>query len=161
MRSHPLTTLKRSVRKFADFWGLEREYLAALQRGIYSVPDWFKGVSIAAVLASYVAVAVLACFGVFNTRWTDWRAHMPGLLALIWICGIHTVVFGHSRYHLPVMPVVIIYAAAAVHQRAWTRVHGSASWSAAVSAVVVLLAVWGYEVLVRDADRVRTLFATQ
>ncbi len=35
IRTHPGTTLRRSVRKFADFWGLEREYIAALQKGTY------------------------------------------------------------------------------------------------------------------------------
>jgi hypothetical protein len=112
------------------------------------------------VLVSYVAVAILACFGIAATRWSDWRLHVPGLLAIAVVCGIHTVVFGHSRYHVPLMPFVIIYAVAAVSQRSWRRQPDGVIWrSAAIMAVVVLLVIWGSEILVRDADRVRRLLA--
>jgi hypothetical protein len=158
MRDHPWTTLRRSVRKFGDFWGLEREYIAALQHGVYRPPAWFKIVSGGAVLASYMAVAILACFGVATTRWGDWRLHLPGLLVIAWVCGIHTVVFGHSRYHLPLMPFVIVYAVAAVSQRSWRRQGEQVIWSVtAVAAVAVLLTIWSFEVFVRDWDRLRAL----
>ena len=35
MREHPGITLRRAIIKFADFWGLEREYLAGLAMGLY------------------------------------------------------------------------------------------------------------------------------
>ena len=159
MRAHPVTTARRSVRKFADFWGLEREYIAALQNGIYRVPGWFKAASSAAVMLSYTILALLGCFGLLNANWGDWRRHLPGVLVIAWVAAIHTVVFGHSRYHIPVMPLVVIYAVAAVEQRAWRRAHGLMRWGAAVSAAGLLTVIWAYEVLVRDADRLRTLLA--
>jgi 4-amino-4-deoxy-L-arabinose transferase-like glycosyltransferase len=157
MRDHPLITLKRSIRKFADFWGLEREYIAALQRGVYAAPPWWKALSSSLVLGSYVAVAILACFGLFNSRWGDWRLHIPALLAIFWVCALHSVVFGHSRYHLPVMPFVVIYAAAALHQRAWRGSGRTYRGRTALTACACLMVIWAFEVLVRDAARLRQL----
>jgi hypothetical protein len=33
---------------------------------------------------------------------------------MLLICAVHTVTFGHSRYHLPLIPIVLLYAAAAL-----------------------------------------------
>jgi 4-amino-4-deoxy-L-arabinose transferase-like glycosyltransferase len=156
IKAHPLTTMRRAVLKFADFWGLEREYIAALSAGKYNPPRWFKALSSVAVLGVYAAVACLCCVGLFGMSWTDWRVHVPGLLLVLWVCAIHSLVFGHSRYHLPLMPVIATYAAAAVVYRPWRR------WAerpyarlATAGAVAVLALIWGHEVLIRDADRLK------
>ena len=41
MVAHPGTTLRRAVIKFADFWGLEREYAAGIAQGLYARRRWF------------------------------------------------------------------------------------------------------------------------
>ena len=156
MKAHPVTTIRRSVLKFADFWGLEREYIAALSAGKYDPPRWFKAVSTVAVLAVYVSVACLCCAGLFGVPWNDWRVHVPGLLLALWICGIHSVVFGHSRYHLPLIPIVTAYAAAALVRKPWREWAGRPIARFATAAALVMLAlIWGHEVLVRDAARLR------
>jgi 4-amino-4-deoxy-L-arabinose transferase-like glycosyltransferase len=160
MRAHPVTTLRRAVLKFADFWGLEREYVAALREGKYSPPLWFAVASTAAMLLTYVSAMVLACIGLSGGLGPRWRLHVVPLLMLVSICGIHTIVFGHSRYHLPVMPVVLIYAAAAATGRTWRQWH-SESWRAvpAVAAVLVLVVIWSHELFFRDPARIRQLLA--
>ena len=38
---HPVITLRRSLIKFADFWGLEREFIAGFRAGTFTPPAWF------------------------------------------------------------------------------------------------------------------------
>ncbi len=160
MTAHPATTIRRAALKFADFWGLEREYVAGLRSGKYPAPVWFAVGSSTAVLLAYAAAMVLGCVGLFNSNVEDWRMHVVPLLALVWICAIHTVVFGHSRYHLPVMPIVLIYAAAAIHERLWRR-WSPATWRgfATATTIVIFAVVWSREVLFRDPERIRQLLA--
>jgi 4-amino-4-deoxy-L-arabinose transferase-like glycosyltransferase len=160
MAARPLITVRRAALKFADFWGLEREYVAAVRAGIYRPPAWFGVASTAATFLSYVGIMVLACTGLFARRWSNWRVHVVPLLVLAWICGIHTIVFGHSRYHLPVMPIVIVYAAAAVTDRSWRfQTMGRLRSGFAVGAIALLALIWSREVLFRDFERIRQLLA--
>jgi len=156
MFAHPWTTARRAALKFADFWGLEREYIAALSLGIYDVPGWFKALSSAAVVFAYAISMVLGSIGIFAVPWREWRLHVVVLLFPAWICGIHTIVFGHSRYHLPVMPIVLVYAAAAVTGSRWRERRGAPwrSWAAA-AAIALLACIWAREILLRDSDRIR------
>jgi len=162
MLSHPWTTVRRSALKFADFWGLEREYIAALQAGKYPVPGWFQAVSSVAVLGAYVVLMVMACFGLFLAPWPQWRRHVVPLLAVVWVCAIHSIVFGHSRYHLPVMPILLVYSAAALSGLSW-RWTAVVAWrrTAVACALLALVCIWGREVLVRDADRIRHFMTAQ
>jgi hypothetical protein len=63
MAAHPGTTIRRSLLKFADFWGLEREMLAALMAGLYHPPRWFAWLASASVLIAYPLVVVGAVLG--------------------------------------------------------------------------------------------------
>jgi len=157
--AHPLTSVRRAALKFADFWGLEREYIAALRDGKYSPPGWFKVVSSVVVLAAYVLAMVLACLALLTKRLeSDWRLHVIPMLVLLWVCGIHTVVFGHSRYHLPIMPIVLMYSALAVHARSWRHWRGQGwQYAAAFAAVALFACIWFREIVFRDPERIRQL----
>jgi 4-amino-4-deoxy-L-arabinose transferase-like glycosyltransferase len=158
MVAHPGITFRRAVIKFADFWGLEREYIAALRVGAYQPPLWFKALSSMLVLFGYVLIALLACFGIFEWRSGNWRAHVVPVLFVVWICALHSIVFGHSRYHLPLMPVLTIYAAAALASGSWHRLT-AAVWQrrAAFAVAGVFACIWLRELLLRDFDRIRGL----
>jgi 4-amino-4-deoxy-L-arabinose transferase-like glycosyltransferase len=160
MTQHPLTTLRRAVLKFADFWGLEREYIAAVQKGLYPAPRWFHVLSSGAVLGVYVATMLLAALGLLLIERPTWRHHAVPVAIVVAVCGLHSIVFGHSRYHLPLMPILTIYAAAAVANRGWV-VQPAVAWRRPVAgvAVTVLIAVWTHEVFFRDGDRIRQLLA--
>ena len=125
VKDHPGQTALRCVVKFFDFWGLGgradlrpraegllradpegghrrdgRGHLRQLRR--YAVPRPVRDGRDA---------AVRLC------------PHLLLVLAMALIFGLHTLTFGHSRYHLPVMPLVMVYAAAAWADRSaiWVR----------------------------------------
>jgi 4-amino-4-deoxy-L-arabinose transferase-like glycosyltransferase len=159
MTAHPLLTAKRSILKLADLWGLEREWVAGLQRGLYRPPDWFALVSSMLVIGVYPIVLLLGIVGICCVRPNDARAHRLFLLLIVFTSALHGLTFGHSRYHLPLIPLIALYAAAAVVHRAAVidqlRVRRHALVPALVAAACVT--VWVHEVVFRDADRVNSL----
>ena len=124
VKDHPGQTALRRLVKFFDFWGLERELIAAAGEGFFGPIPKAGLVAMAAVIfGSYAAMLFLGLFGMVVTPPSDWCPHLLLVLAMALICGLHTLTFGHSRYHLPVMPLVMVYAAAAWADRSaiWVR----------------------------------------
>jgi 4-amino-4-deoxy-L-arabinose transferase-like glycosyltransferase len=146
---HPRQTLARDIAKFFHFWQLERELIAGLDRGHWG--GFGKPVVLAlagVILIGYTVVLVAGVFGFLVRRPADWRTHLFLLLMIAFVCGIHTLVFAHSRYHLPLMPLVFVYAAAAWTARGevfgnWRR---PSFWAAGV-VCGLLAANWTYEIL--------------
>jgi hypothetical protein len=130
MIANPAITLRRSVIKVSDFFGLEREYAAGIQQRLFAPPRWFG------VLASVVIV----------------------LLPMLGILGGHALAFGHSRYHMPLMPILGVFAVA-LATRGVPAVRRAAAWQRAGAAVfaALLFAIWVHQVFVVDADRIRGL----
>jgi 4-amino-4-deoxy-L-arabinose transferase-like glycosyltransferase len=158
MRANPGITLRRSLIKFADFWGLEREFMAGVQTGLYAPPLWFQIAGSLGIVLVYVALVLAAAAGVWLAAPEDWRLHVLVLLPVLVIMGAHTIVFGHSRYHLPLMPLLGIYAAALVaaqapNYRGWHR----PQMVGAAVAVTVLLSVWIRQIAVSDFARIAAL----
>jgi 4-amino-4-deoxy-L-arabinose transferase-like glycosyltransferase len=155
MRQHPGTTARRSLIKFADFWGLEREYASGVQQGLYTPPHWVgAGISLLIVVV-YLAVILAGAAGIWLAA-PEWRVHLMLLLPVAVITGVHTLVFGHSRYHLPLMPMFALYATAFV------STGGLAAWRerrpafvGAAATVLMLVAVWVRQVVLVDAARIR------
>jgi 4-amino-4-deoxy-L-arabinose transferase-like glycosyltransferase len=158
MLAHPLVTVQRAVIKFANFWGLERVLIAGWHQGLYQPARWLAGLGTLAITASYILVMLCASLGLFLAFPREHRAHIFFLLLMAFICGVHTVTFGHERYHLPLIPFLCLYAAAAVVHRSWYRL--PEGWHTAVPSVVpwmVLLAIWGREVFIIEAERIQVL----
>jgi 4-amino-4-deoxy-L-arabinose transferase-like glycosyltransferase len=161
MLAHPLVTLQRAVIKFANFWGLERVIIAGWQQGLYQPPHWLAGLGTLAITASYIGVMLCASVGLFLAYPRDRKVHICFLLLMTFICGVHTVTFGHERYHLPLIPLLCLYAAVAVVHRSGFRLQER--WHTAVpSAIawVVLLAIWGREAFVVETERIQALLRT-
>ncbi len=113
VREHPGQTALRDVIKFFDFWGLERELIAGLPRGYFGhVPSPAALVLGVVILVSYPAALFLGIFGVLFRPAADRRLHWLLLAVIAFVCALHTLVFGHSRYHLPLVPLLLLYAAA-------------------------------------------------
>lgn len=157
IKAHPRETLRRDVIKFSDFWGLEREFIAGVQQGLYDPPRWFAVVATIVMLAAYVAVAIAAAFGVWLAAPSDWRLHAIVLLPILTITGAHTIVFGHSRYHLPLIPFLAVYAAAWVTKLAANGARRRGAVIAASLTSAVLIAVWVRQVAIVDLPRILSL----
>jgi len=159
MRTHPGTTLRRAVIKFEDFWGLEREFVAAIRQRLYAPPPWFSVTAAAAILLSYPLVVVFGSAGMWLATARDWRLMVILLLPVIAIAAAHTIVFGHSRYHVPLVPIFALFAGAlgAEGRRVWTTA-GPAQRAGAVLTVSTLAAIWMHQILVSDWNRIRSLF---
>lgn len=151
--ANPGQTAVRDLAKLGHFWQLEREIVAGLTRGFwggFSKP----GILIAAacILGAYVFVMLLGVFGVLMPTPNTWRTHLFLVLVIGFVCGMHTLVFAHSRYHLPLMPLVGVFAAAAWTARRTLLAHwNQPRMLMAFGVCLLLLAVWVQELMVEAA----------
>ena len=158
MLSHPLKTLHLAVIKFADFWGLERVIISYWQLRYARPPSWVVMTGTLAITISYIAIMLLASLRLFSTPPGAHQFHMFIFLLTAFIVGMHMITFGHSRYHLPLIPFLSIYAAAAVSERSWLRLRERRLMARAPIFIWVgLLVIWGRELLIVDAERIKHL----
>jgi 4-amino-4-deoxy-L-arabinose transferase-like glycosyltransferase len=157
MLDHPELTFQRSLIKFANFWGLERTVIAGWQQGLYKPPHWFAALGTVVIPMACVAVMLFACLGIFLSPPNDPRVHIFLLLVIGFVAGMHTLAFGHERYHLPLIPLLLLYAAAAVTHKAWQQVRLGLRSAASLAVSVLLFVIWGREVFVIEADRIQSL----
>ena len=158
MREHPGLTLWRAVIKFSDFWALDRDFAAAMQRGLYRPPLWAAVVATAAITVAFPLVIGLAIIGACLKPPADWRSHLLLILLVVFVTALHSVVFSHPRYRLPLTPVLAVYAGAAVSAGAWHRLREG--WRVAllpVALAATLAAMWTIQFFVRDWPFVRHL----
>jgi 4-amino-4-deoxy-L-arabinose transferase-like glycosyltransferase len=110
MRAHPGRTLALMACKTFDFWlpdffvamNLRSGSFGPAYRGLWRP---FLGLSILV----YVLCGVAAVRGVIATP-ARWHVAFLGLVIVLYTLP-HTLVYGASRYHLPLIPLVIILAA--------------------------------------------------
>jgi 4-amino-4-deoxy-L-arabinose transferase-like glycosyltransferase len=155
--ANPLTTLRRAVIKFGDFWGLEREFAAGIQKGLYRPPFVLGLLASGLIVLAYIGVATMGVSGIWTAA-PDTRFHLILLLPVLFIMGIHTIVFGHSRYHLPLIPILALYAAAfATRTGSFNRRH----LAGAAGAVLILVTIWIHQLGWIDAGHIRALLETR
>lgn len=158
MLTHPGLTLKRAVVKFVSFWGLERVIIAGWQRGFYTPPWWGVVPASLAITLAYTLTMLCASFGFFLVIPENRKAHLFLVVVMLFMCGVHTIVFGHERYRLPLMPCILLYAAAAWRQQPWRHLRERMPLALAPMAMcLVLLGIWGRELLFIETDRIGTL----
>jgi 4-amino-4-deoxy-L-arabinose transferase-like glycosyltransferase len=156
---NPGLTLQRDIVKFFHFWGLERELLAGASRGYFGPIERPAMISLTLLIfGSYVVAMLSAVVGLVMVPPADKRIQWLLLLVVGFICAVHTVTFGHSRYHLPVMPLLLLYSAAAVTQARgiWGRRNQRAFWLACGLCTVFVLG-WLWEIVVVDGERYWTM----
>lgn len=157
---HPGLTLQRDVVKLMQFWGLERELIAGLARGLWGECSAIAMVFMTLVICgSYVASMLTSVFGLFLAPPSDRRIHGSLLLITAFICGMHTLVFAHSRYHLPLMPIVLAYSASAIAnaREVWIRRRSPVFWLACGFSTLLLVG-WAWEMAIVERERFLQLF---
>src|SRR5204862_4616803 len=119
---------------------------------------WFRLFASAAIVLGYVAVVIVGAAGIWLAAPDDWRLHVVLLLPVVLITGAHTIVFGHSRYHLPLMPIFAVYAAGLLAARApaFRFSYRPVLVGAAVT-VTVLLSVWIRQIALSDFARITAM----
>jgi 4-amino-4-deoxy-L-arabinose transferase-like glycosyltransferase len=157
--ANPGQTLHRTIVKFCNFWQLERELVASVSRGNWGVGHRSVVLGLGFVIVgAYVAAMIAGIFGFVLTR--PRISGMSGFVFLLiaFVCLVHSVVFGHSRYHLPLIPLLIIYAAAAIVQwrEIWDRRTQKAFWLAS-AACLLLAGIWGWELIFVETSRLAEL----
>jgi 4-amino-4-deoxy-L-arabinose transferase-like glycosyltransferase len=158
MRAHPLVTLRRSFIKFADFWGLEREFIAGVQSGLFAPPWWFGVMASLLIVGAYVAVVVAGAAGIWLAPPDDRRMQIVLLFPVVVIVAAHTIVFGHSRYHLPLIPILAVYGSAFLATRVPSfRLVSRPTLIGATVTVTALIAIWIRQVAFVDLSRISVL----
>jgi len=158
MRAHPTVTLRRAFIKFADFWGLEREFIAGVQNGLFGAPLWLSVGGAPLIIGIYVCVVTVGAAGIWLAPSGDKRLQVVLLLPVVFIVAAHTIVFGHPRYHLPLIPILGLYAAATVTSRIPSPAAASRPRLIAVTATVTaLVAIWIRQVTAADLGRIMSL----
>jgi hypothetical protein len=165
MLANPGTTARRAVIKFWDFWGLERSYIAGLQQHLYNPPGWFAIAATVAILLSSAGLMIAGAIGIWMAR-PDWRVHLMLLAPIVVITGVHTIVFGHARYHKPLAPILAVYAAAWI-VKSWPGTPGTpgtsqrsrAAMAGAALCVLMIVAGWLRQIFIVDGERVRSLLS--
>jgi 4-amino-4-deoxy-L-arabinose transferase-like glycosyltransferase len=157
VREHPWLTALRDIVKFFDFWGLERELVAGAGWGYFGPLPGVAVVLLAMLLfGSYVAALFLGVFGLFLAPLADRRLQAFLVLMIAYNCGIHTLVFAHSRYHLPMMPLVLVFTASAITARPflWQKWRTKSFWLA-IGLCAFLFAGWMWGLAAGDFDKFR------
>jgi 4-amino-4-deoxy-L-arabinose transferase-like glycosyltransferase len=157
MRQHPAETLRRSFIKCADFWGLERDFVAGVQHGLYSPPVWTVAVVGLSIFVSYVVVVLFGAVGLWLASPNDWRAQLIVLLPAATILAGHTLAFGHARYHLPLIPLLTVFGSALVTQLPSYQLSSRAVRIGALATVTALLTIWVRQVTTVDLPRIKAL----
>jgi 4-amino-4-deoxy-L-arabinose transferase-like glycosyltransferase len=159
VQANPALTLQRDIVKFFHFWGLERELIAGAAAGLAGgyfgpLPMQFIVVLTVVIFGSYVTAMVSGVFGMVMAPPPDRRIHGLFLAVIAFICAVHTVTFGHSRYHLPIMPLVLLYAASAwVHAGEIWRRRRERSFLLAAGLSGMFVLWWLWEIFVVDGER--------
>lgn len=142
--SHPGLSIKRSLVKFFNFWQLERTFVAGMMQGIFGDVPKNVILALAVILCgSYALMTFLAIYGILmvppENRWAHWLL----LFCIAFTCLIHTAAFAHSRYNMPLAPLLLVYAAACVSFRKeiWSR---RRSWQFAMASLLCLMLVAGW-----------------
>jgi hypothetical protein len=151
------TTVRRDLIKFSDFWGLEREFIAYVQYGAISPPRWFALIAGASIVAGYAGLVIIGVAGMWLAA-PGRREHVMLLLPIVFITAIHTIVYGHSRYHIPLMPIFGIYAVGLWFERRRLWPPRGIAWYGAAFCVLLLIAIWLRQFVFADAGRIRALF---
>jgi 4-amino-4-deoxy-L-arabinose transferase-like glycosyltransferase len=157
MATHPWTTFLRSLGRFVDFWGQERLVINQVMNEHYGeVPLFVLLAVIFAVFVSFSLVVIAASFGYFFAKLEPFDIF--GLLFIAYYTGMHALVLGHPRYHIPLLPLLAIMAARALVMRADIF----ASWRSrrfvgAVSTTAIFVLMWTIGIFYFDMDKVSML----
>ena len=159
--AHPGLTLQRDSVKFLQFWGLERELIAGAGRGYFgAIPAWGIVLLTLIIFGAYTFVMIAGVFGIAMAPPADRRLGWLLLLVIAFVWVMHAIVFAHSRYHLPVLVLLLPFSASAIAQwrDLWQRRRERCCrFACGVSALLVL--GWLCEIVLVERERFLALLS--
>ena len=156
MREHPGLTLWRIGDQVRGLLGTRPRLRRRHPAWFVPPPAWAAVVAAAAITVAFPVVITLAIVGVCLRPPPDWRSHLLLILLVCFVTALHSLVFGHPRYRLPLMPLLAVYAGAGAERSVWHRLREGwrvALLPAAMTATLVL--IWTVQFFVRDWPLVR------
>jgi 4-amino-4-deoxy-L-arabinose transferase-like glycosyltransferase len=157
MLANPGITALRSLVRFVDFWGQERLVINQVMSDYYGKASLAVLLAvIAAIFVSYSGVVVSACFGYSFAKLRPFDVY--GLVFIAYYAGMHTLVLGIPRYHIPLLPFLAVVAARAFLMRSaiWAN-RRSWRFAAAMAAVAIFAIMWTVGIFYFDADKARLI----
>ncbi len=154
-REHPLTCLARFVQREVELLNptslLVRRlrtdtYVRPAERRPLPIPGALREALIAATVASWIALAVLAVLGLAALPATGARGHVRSFLlaVVLFLMVFGGLTFAGSRYRVPLLPFAMLAAASAVaNGRATLAALRSPPRALTVGAILALLA-WAF-----------------
>ena len=151
MSANPGATLIRMLGRFVDFWGQERLVINHVLSKYYGeLPMPGVMTVVAAVFGAYSLVMIGACFGYFFSRLRAFDVF--GLLFIGYYTAMHLLVFAHPRYHMPLLPLIILMAARAFAARDEIKAQlKTRRFAGAAALAAVFVVIWLVGLFVFDA----------
>ncbi|MFN0149400.1 MAG: ArnT family glycosyltransferase [bacterium] len=145
MARHPALVARRAVTKLAALWTPSNFLIRHLRARYYKPPPgpFATQILTTASTAAFIALSILAVAGLFASPAGAERRLTFALL--IFYVIIHAVIFGMSRYRIPLLPILFAYAGLALTApRATMRAIGRSrgNFAAAAAILVLMSAAW-------------------
>jgi 4-amino-4-deoxy-L-arabinose transferase-like glycosyltransferase len=151
MKENPGLTIRRSLVKMANVWGLEREVVGLVLAGEYGALGRAGALVVSGAIFSVYVVTMLA--GVVGLSFAigargPWMVfHLFFAVLVGFVTLAHAPAFGHPRFHLPLMPLFAVYAAYAWSIRsAIRRALRGRAFMVAMALAGLLAIVWVREI---------------
>ncbi|HVR28096.1 MAG TPA: hypothetical protein VMS86_01065, partial [Thermoanaerobaculia bacterium] len=152
-RPGPLAGLAAIPAQALLFWRVDRELAAAAARGWLGPLPGAMVVALGVAIGGYYAALLLAglCGAILQP---PRPIHLAVVLSfVVAICGAHALTFGHSRYHIPLMPLVALFAARLVVAGPGRPTRRRVA--AAAGGVLLLLGSWTLNLVREDLPELR------
>ena len=112
IKEKPITVLGLSIKKFAYFWGFLFTFFGLYLNDCFITPfpKWLFMVLAPLTVLPYMILLSFAIFGItFYQKWNK-KAYLL-ILLIFYYTLIHSIILGMARYHLQIIPFLIIFAA--------------------------------------------------
>jgi asparagine N-glycosylation enzyme membrane subunit Stt3 len=138
-RRQPAWIVEKTIGEVPNFWEAWSEALSFAADGAYGELGTSRMLALKVVLLGpYLLVLALGIPGLALFPWT--RPRLLLLAFLVYYVLIHVITYGAHRFHLPIVPLVSLWAAAVV-EAAWTGQLATTTKPRKVAAVALGLVV--------------------
>ncbi|MEA1907574.1 MAG: glycosyltransferase family 39 protein [Euryarchaeota archaeon] len=112
IRENPIDVLRLDIKKFSYLWGFPLHFFGMHLNDMFinPIPKWLFIVLAPLTILPYIALLPLAIIGVvFYQNWN--KSTYLLILIIFYYTLIHSVILAETRYHLQIIPYLIVFAA--------------------------------------------------